>query len=183
MLLIPTFLGPSKIDGAGIGVFTQCVVNTGDAIWRFDDRIDRLLTARAVESLPDAAKEFVYHHGCQCRDDLWLLCGDNAQFINHAVPGVTACNLGASLDAENIALQRVGFGEELTEDYGRYALDFQRRGFFKGPSGDPSVTETSHTQAREEVMAAAHALAHGHGLSTLSSNVDRLRRAVGELEK
>ena len=43
--------------------------------------------------------------------------------------------------------------------------------------------ETPHARARAEVMAAAHALAHGRGLGTLSSNVDRLRRAVSDLEK
>ena len=131
MLMLPTFLGLSEIEGAGSGLFAGRDISKGEVIWQFDERIDRLLTVLTVEHLPKAAREFIYRYGCQCREDLWLLCGDNARFVNHAVPGVMACDLGDHLDAEDIALRHIERGEEITEDYGRFALDFQRRGFYQ----------------------------------------------------
>jgi hypothetical protein len=130
MLKVPTFLGSSAITDAGLGLFAGRAIKKGEVIWQFDERVDRLLTVATVESLPLPAREFVYHYGSQCREDLWLLCGDNARFVNHGVPGVMACDLGDHLDAEDIALRDVEVGEEITEDYGRFALDFQRRGFY-----------------------------------------------------
>jgi hypothetical protein len=74
----------------------------------------------------------VYHYGCQIQDDLWLLSGDNARFVNHSVPGVIAADLIGHIDAKESALRDIEFGEEITEDYGRISLDFQRRGFYGG---------------------------------------------------
>jgi uncharacterized protein len=136
MLLVPTFLGLSKIEAVaaenGLGLFAARRILKGEAVWKFDERTDRLLTVATVEGMPQPAKEFVYRYGCQCREDLWLLCGDNARFVNHGVPGVMACNLGDHMDSEDIALCDIGEGEEITEDYRRFALDFQRRGFYRG---------------------------------------------------
>lgn len=39
MLLIPTFLAPSKIHG--IGLFTSGDIKKGTIIWKFDHRVDQ----------------------------------------------------------------------------------------------------------------------------------------------
>ena len=135
MLLVPTFLAISKIEAvaaeSGLGLFSERPIMKGEIIWKFDERTDRLLTVATVEGMPLPAREFIYRYGCQCREDLWLLCGDNARFVNHAVPGVMACDLGDHMDSEDIALRDIAEGEEITEDYGRFALDFRHRGFWR----------------------------------------------------
>lgn len=133
MLFVPTYLAPSKIEGAGLGLFAAAPIAAGSLIWKFDPRIDYLLTAATVEVMPRLAQDFIYKFGCQCRNDLWLLCGDDARFVNHGVPSVMRCALVDRIDAEGVALGDLSPGDEITEDYSVSSLDFKQRGFWNEP--------------------------------------------------
>lgn len=175
MLKVPTFLGPSPISG--IGLFAGCAISKGEVIWQFDARIDRLFTALTVEHLSAPAREFIYRYGCQCREDLWLLCGDDARFVNHAVPGVMACDLGDHLDAEDIALRSIDTGEEITEDYSRFALDFKRRGFYQVKArqgcGDEFRAEMrAHNALKEREVRALERIANKDTHNVLTAIAD-----------
>lgn len=130
MLMIPTFLAPSLIKGAGLGLFAGRAVTKGEVIWQFDDRIDKLLSNLTVEKLSKDAREFIHHYGSHCYEDIWLLCGDDARFVNHSNPGVMMC-VDKYLDAEDIALRNINIGEEITEDYSKFALHFRETDFAK----------------------------------------------------
>lgn len=111
MLRIPTFLGPSRIAGAGLGLFCREPVAAGTVIWRFDPGLDLVLT-----ELPDAPllRRFVeiYSYVPHEEPERWVLCLDDARFMNHADHPNTDDSGEHTIAARDIAA-----GEELTSDY------------------------------------------------------------------
>ena len=133
MLLIPTFLAISSIKGAGVGLFAGRAILKDEAIWRFDERVDRLLTTTAIEALPELTRHFVYRYACRIRHDFWLLCCDNDRFVNHDEnPNMINPNLLEDLASTGIAARDIAKGEEITEDYSRSSDDFREHGFSSG---------------------------------------------------
>lgn len=138
--MVHTYLAPSSIPGAGLGLFAASsiakgspvwVIAKGSPVWVFDERVDRLISARTVSALPKAANIFVERYGSLIFPDVWLLYGDDARFTNHGVPA----NIGSvadKLSAGCCALADIKFRDELFEDYNQFSLDFRQRGFFKG---------------------------------------------------
>jgi len=125
MLLIPTFVAPSAIHG--LGLFARESVPRGTLVWKFDPRVDQLLSAATVEALPAAAREFVETYGSRLSEDLYLLCGDNARFVNHALGDTAAiASVTARLDADDVALRDLSAGEEITEDYTGFDINWPR---------------------------------------------------------
>jgi uncharacterized protein len=111
MLRIPTFLAPSTIPGAGIGLFTRAPVGKGTILWQFDPGLDRELL-----ELPDdpQLRRWVLVYGYVPHDDpkRWVLCMDDARFFNHSdTPNCT------DTDDFTRAGRDLAAGEELTSDY------------------------------------------------------------------
>ena len=116
MLLVKTFLAPSKIHG--IGLFASERIRKGTVIWRMHPAIDIELTEGQVASLADCAREQIlkYTYTDLVRGKL-VLCGDDARFFNHD----DAPNCLDYPDAEGgktVAARDIEAGEELTCDYG-----------------------------------------------------------------
>lgn len=114
MLMVDTELRPSAIEG--IGVFLLNPVKRGDLIWRFDARIDRIYTEPELDYLPVHVQKFLrtyctWHEATQ----LYVLCGDNGRFFNHASSPTTISN--AISFGEDHAARDLAVGEELTSDY------------------------------------------------------------------
>lgn len=117
MLRIPTFLAPSAIPGAGLGLFTRDPVRRGTIIWQFDHGFDQ-----EVRALPEdpILRRFVLVYGYCPHDEpkRWVLCMDDARFFNHSdTPNCTDTDdftrAGRDLEA----------GEELTSDYRAFCRD------------------------------------------------------------
>lgn len=111
MLRIPTRLAPSRIPGAGLGLFCAAPVRKGTLVWRLDPGLDLVLP-----ELPEdpVLRRFVEVYGYEPLDDplRWIVCLDDARFINHAdapntVDDPETTVASADLDA----------GTEITSDY------------------------------------------------------------------
>ena len=114
MMMVDTELRPSPIHG--LGVFLLAPVREGDLIWRFDARIDRVYSEAEVASLPEHVQRYVRTYSTwhdECR--LFVLCGDNGRFFNHADAPSTRSN--AISFGEDRAARDLKAGEELTSDY------------------------------------------------------------------
>lgn len=114
MMRVETELRVSGIHG--IGVFLCEPVKTGQLIWRFDSRIDRVYADSELESLPQVTREFIrtystWHEGM----GLWVLCGDNGRHFNHShAPNTLSHGIAFGDDVAACDLEA---GDELTSDY------------------------------------------------------------------
>ncbi|HEV3143585.1 MAG TPA: SET domain-containing protein [Gemmataceae bacterium] len=115
MLVVETYLSPSGING--FGIFAKEPIPNGSPVWEFTPGFDLELT---IDDLPSPAREYVLHYGNRVRADVFLLCGDNARFMNHSdTPNVSAA------DGRNHALCDIAAGEEITCNYAEFDLDFK----------------------------------------------------------
>jgi hypothetical protein len=114
MLRIPTRLAPSRIPGAGLGLFTRDAAPAGALIWRFDPGLDVVLRDLPADPL---LRRFVEVYGYMPLDGAprWVVCLDDARFINHSDAPNTE-------DTEEIttAARDLTPGEEITSDYRRF---------------------------------------------------------------
>lgn len=113
MMLVPCYLAASDIEG--LGVFSREPVECGQLIWRFDPRIDRMISldslSDADERLSDFLKRYTYippHDRNVC-----ILDGDEGRYMNHSETPNTDFT---SIDA-GYALRDIEAGVELTCDY------------------------------------------------------------------
>jgi len=111
MLLIPTYIARSPIHG--IGVFAADDIPAGSRIWAFDAEVDWRLTADEMRSFPEPYQTRLRSWSYLDDEGLYVLCGDNARFMNHA-------DSPNCLDIEGpytITARDIAAGEELTCDY------------------------------------------------------------------
>lgn len=109
MLRAPTFLAQSQIPGAGLGLFAAEPIRAGETIWQFDKGADRII----CDVPPGIPTEFVQCYGFAFSPLTFLLCVDDARFINHSCdPNGKSDGPGLTVAARDIAA-----GEEITEDY------------------------------------------------------------------
>ena len=83
MLLIPTYIAESRIDGAGLGLYCKEFVAAETAVWQFHEGFDYI-----VPELPDnqLLRNFVMKYGCLpiTGESGWVMCADDARFLNHS---------------------------------------------------------------------------------------------------
>jgi SET domain-containing protein len=118
MLLVKTYLAPSRIHG--IGLFAGQPIAKGTVVWRLDLVIDVELTEADIEALAPPAREQIrkYTYMDLVRGK-YVLCGDDARFFNHS----DAPNCHDYPDGDGgttVAARDIGEGEELTSDYSRF---------------------------------------------------------------
>lgn len=126
MLLIPTNLRPSPIEG--LGLFAAQPVPKGTITWAFDPRFDLLFDEAEVERLPALQRGLILRHGyLSIQLHKYVLCADDARFWNHAASPNTGQILRPNdIEPANIALRDIAAGEELTVDYRTFdAVDAQ----------------------------------------------------------
>ena len=116
MLLIKAALRPSSIHG--IGLFALEFIHKGTEIWRFSRGLDLELSPEEVQPLPVSVKEFLQHYGyMDYRLNRYVLCFDNARFINHSERPNSLPDYSRDPHGVDIAIRDISAGEEITRDY------------------------------------------------------------------
>lgn len=120
MLLVPTYVAPSPIEG--VGLFAADDVPAGTRIWRFDPLFDRVMTPSAIAALDPVQQDYVERYGYSYQADrsLTVLESDNGRFMNHSDMPNTDFK---SADA-GYALVDIPAGSELLCNYGEFDPGF-----------------------------------------------------------
>jgi len=118
MLLVRTFLAPSRIHG--IGLFAAERIKRGAIIWKMNPVIDIELVEEEIDALAEAARvqvrKYTYLDGVRGR---FVLCGDDARFFNHA-DEPNCHDFPDAGGGTTVAARDIAEGEELTSDYARF---------------------------------------------------------------
>ncbi len=127
MLFVKTKIKKSKIHG--IGLFADQFIKKGQVIWKFNPIIDKKITKKEMNSLPDLAKAYILKYAFLDHKQEWVLCGDDARFFNHSItPTCKDDGVTNIKDDVTTALRNIKRGEELTSDY--YKFDFSTKDKF-----------------------------------------------------
>lgn len=113
MMLVPTRVGPSAIQG--LGLFAAAPLQIGDEVWRFAPGLDLLIPLDGLADLPAVYRAFLdtYAYGSDAFPDRLVVSCDHAKFMNHSAdPNVIGWELSS------FTSRPVEAGEELTCDYG-----------------------------------------------------------------
>lgn len=123
MLTIKTRLGPSVISG--IGLFAAENIQTGTVTWRFMPEFDRLIGKAQIFDLPEPARSNLLDHVyLDAASGLYVLCADNARFMNHADdPNTAGVHADGTVEGYDVATRDIAVGEELTCDYRSFDAD------------------------------------------------------------
>jgi SET domain-containing protein len=123
MLMVKTRLAPSNI--AGIGLFADQDIPVGTVTWQFMPGYDLLLTADEIDRLPDPARSDLRQHAYRdAKSGLYVLCVDNARFMNHAtLPNTAGIHTKGAIEGHDVATRDIRKGEELTCDYRSFDAD------------------------------------------------------------
>ena len=119
MLSVRTRLGPSPIHG--LGVFAIDPIPAGAVVWHLSQWDQRLSDADLAAMHP-AALEGIRPWLYLQADGVWILCFDQARFMNHSATP----NLDCTSPLFNTARCDINPGDELTCDYGEFDHDDPR---------------------------------------------------------
>ena len=108
-----------KSDIHGTGVFSTEALHADRVVWTYEPGMDRAISDYAVRYSDPEVKRYIQERGYinPARPSLWILCCDEAQFMNFPKDGQTAnLRLGGLIDGEHVLLAARGIdaGEELT---------------------------------------------------------------------
>lgn len=136
VLLVPTRLRPSPRHG--LGVFAAAPIEAGTVVWRFEPGLDLEFTPDRVAGLPAHVRRWFDHFGYRDRrTGLWVLCFDDARFMNHADDPNTRPDFGIDPPrGVDVAATQIAEGEEITSDYATFEL--QPRGFVDATTKEDS---------------------------------------------
>jgi SET domain-containing protein len=123
MLMVKTRVAPSDI--AGIGLFADQDIAKGTVTWQFMPGYDLLLRRTEIEALPEPARSNLLDHTYHdAETGLYVLCADNARFMNHAEePNTAGVHAKGAIEGYDVATRDIKMGEELTCDYRVFDAD------------------------------------------------------------
>jgi hypothetical protein len=136
MLRVPTFVAPSRI--AGVGLFAATNIPARTILWKFTEGVDWRLTPEEVANFPEPFQSKLRHYLFQEESGLFVLCGDNAKFMNHSEEP----NCDDTGAVRTISLRAIRAGEELTCDYRLFDLESMTKGLTFDPA-EAALTEPS----------------------------------------
>lgn len=121
MLLVRTYLAPSRIEG--VGLFAAEPIAAGASIWRLDRDFDRMLSGAEVTGLEPPLREFVERYSYPYPHDPSQLIVemDNGRFMNHS----EAPNTNFTDPDRGFARADIAADEELTCNYGEFDPGFE----------------------------------------------------------
>ena len=122
MLRIPTYVAPSPI--AGVGLFAATDLPAGAIIWEYTEGVDRRLTSGELAAVPESFRTWLSHYLYLDEAGLYVLCGDNAKYMNHADDP----NCDDSGEVFTVTRRAVRAGEELTCDYRLFDQESKQNG-------------------------------------------------------
>lgn len=124
MLKVRTRLAESDIHG--IGLFADEPIAAGTLIWEYDPPFDIAFAAESLDGLPAPAREQVEKYSYfEGELGAYVLCGDDARFMNHSSTPNTIEVRGM----RTVASRAIAAGEEITCNY----EDFGLKGFPGSP--------------------------------------------------
>ena len=117
MLLVKTYISPSKIHGTGL--FAAEDIKKGTVTWKFDSSIDILITKKQMSRLPRITQEFIKEYGSLSNlSHKYVLSADNARFTNHSSkPNLETKIIKGEPEAIAVANRDIEKDEELTINY------------------------------------------------------------------
>lgn len=126
MMLIKSRANYSPIHG--LGCFTDVDIKKGEAVWKFDPRLDQIIADDELETFPEVTREFLrmYAYGqIENGKRVHILCADHARHMNHSdSPNLLDVSEDVGL---NIAARDIKAGEELTCDYHLFDLEVDQK--------------------------------------------------------
>ena len=111
MLRIPTFVAPSRI--AGVGLYSGVDLEPGTVIWEYTEGVDWRMRPEELDAFPEPFRSRFRHYLYLDESGLYVLCGDNAKYMNHDDDP----NCDDSGEIHTVAIRPIRAGEELTCDY------------------------------------------------------------------
>lgn len=120
MLVVPTFVGPSTIEG--VGVFASEPIAAGTLIWVLSEQFDKLLTDKELSALSPLQQDFAARYGYphMTKPDITVIEFDNGRFMNHS----TTPNTDFTDTEKGWAIRNIAAGEEITCDYAEFDPGF-----------------------------------------------------------
>lgn len=114
--MVKTSLGKSALHG--LGVFAFELIRDGTAVWRFTPGFDLDLDPARLDGLSAVHREYLLHYGyIDARLNRYILCCDDARFINHSDSPNILPRYGMDGHSVDIAVRDILPGEEITTDY------------------------------------------------------------------
>jgi SET domain-containing protein len=150
MLRVPTFLAPSPI--AGVGLFAATDLAAGTIIWEYTEGVDWRLSPEELTGFPEPYRSRLRHYVYEEDTGWFVLCGDNAKFMNHA----DTPNCDDPDGAFTVTNRLVRAGEELTCDYRSFDRDSRLNGM---PFADPEADGKGNGRLRAARAVAASSAA------------------------
>jgi SET domain-containing protein len=123
MLLVKTYIGKSRIHG--VGLFADQFIPEGTVIWEFTPGIDVELSSLKLDN---EIKEDFLNTYCYKNKGKYILCVDNARFINHSNNPNTDDSKGPC----TIARKDIYPNEEIVSDYSEFGADEEDNKFNTG---------------------------------------------------
>ena len=111
MLRVPTFVAPSPI--AGVGLFAATDLPPGTVIWEYTEGVDWRISPQEFELFPEPFRGRLRHYVYEDDAGVFVLCGDNAKFMNHS----ESPNCDDPEGEYTVTNRHIRAGEELTCDY------------------------------------------------------------------
>lgn len=119
MLRVPTFVAPSPIQG--VGLFAAIPLRRGTVVWEFSPEVDWKIPVTDLQKFPDPYRSWLLRYVYREPDGTYVLCGDNAKYMNHSFD--PNCDDGNG--PCTVARRDIAAGEELTCDYRLFDMDSQ----------------------------------------------------------
>lgn len=124
MLLVKTYIAPSRIHGQGL--FAAEPIARGTPFWRFEPGFDQAIAPERFATLPALTQQHIRWFAYLSQTDgHYILSGDFCCFMNHAAEPNTGTPATSESPVTTIALRDIAQGEELTCDY--FAFDAEAR--------------------------------------------------------
>jgi SET domain-containing protein len=103
----------------GIGLFADEPISAGTVIWAYSPKFDLSFNPEDLDSLAPPARDLISKYAYfEAAVDAFVLCGDDARFMNHS----DSPNTSEVAGPRTIAARDIAAGEELTCDYAELGL-------------------------------------------------------------
>lgn len=129
MLRVPTYVAPSSI--AGVGLFAATDLPANSVIWEYSEGVDWKITPSELILFPEPFQSRLRHYLYQEDSGVYVLCGDNAKYMNHSEQP----NCDDTGGEYTVTTRAIKAGEELTCDYRLF--DLESRSFGVTFNGQP----------------------------------------------
>ncbi len=117
MLLIKTYIAPSKIEG--IGLFADENIKKGEITWKYTPDFDLEFSQEEIEKMPLLLRDFILTYASLSMvSNKYILGNDNVRFTNHSSnPNLDSISIEGEQEKVARAKRNIKKGEELTIDY------------------------------------------------------------------